>query len=122
VAGVVPGVLPTFLGTVKPGAGDENGNKHSGSSQSSTVTGLLLWFSNVIVVPCTPCHPLLQTFFSSLIGLPFDLRYLDKAEQNDGSPVNLPQIYDKHPVENDKNSLFLVLPLAHDFLIARIVH
>jgi hypothetical protein len=74
-------LLPTFAGTGKPGAGLEKANVHLGSPQSLTVTGLPLWFSKVTVLPWTPFHPLLQTFFLSLIGLPFGLRHHGAAAQ-----------------------------------------
>jgi hypothetical protein len=40
-----------------------------------------LWFSNVTVLPWTPFHPLLHTFFLSLIDLPFGLRHHGAAAQ-----------------------------------------
>jgi hypothetical protein len=67
-------VLPTFPGTEKPEGGLEKGNGQSGLSQELTVIGLVLWFSNVMVVPLAPFHPLLHTFFLSLIDLPFRFR------------------------------------------------
>lgn len=80
MAWTVPGVLPTFLGTEKPGLGFEKGNVQLGLPQSLTVTGLALWFSNVTVLLWTPFHPLLHTFLL-LIDFPFGLRHLGEAAQ-----------------------------------------
>jgi hypothetical protein len=85
VASFVPGLLPTFPGTEKPALGLEKGNGQSGSLQELTVTELVLWFSKVMVAPLAPFHPLLHTFFLSLIDLPFRLRSLGTVSQHEAT-------------------------------------
>ena len=65
----MPGLLPTLAGTSKPLPGLEKGQSGGGGVHGETVTGFLLSFFNVRVVPCCPCHELLHTFLSSAILL-----------------------------------------------------